>query len=491
MKYIKTIFLLSTLAILMQNCSLVEFTDVDNPNVTEEDFLKQNQSPEQMLKGLERQLAITLNRTVEMGEILSDNYFNNRTLSSKVFDKLVVLSSDQDVRYMQQQIHALRELALLGIEKVLPQHEDVSNDLKAEYYFFKGMSELFAGEYFTYLPASVNGEVLSSEENLNLAIDDFNTAIAESSDPAKINAYRLAKLRAMYNLGEDENIISFADQLISADNSFLRNAVYDGINGLNNSMQFFLFDSDNDEFAPLPSLDFLDPKYYNNGSPTTEQQSIAYLKIEEAYLIKAEAQLAGSQITQAKTTLKDLLVVVDNRPKVMIDDSRETRSGGNRESFFSPERGSYPLTDDYVVSFEGDAKEYSGLILDRQTGMIETYPVSGTSVTEADIDAAISEDEVLYLIYKLRQEVFIAEGRRVIDLGIKLQVADFEAISNDYVQAIHQEVQFPSFIQNLNLDQYPLDNFVNDTDAKKITIDYDFTKMIVQNKTATEVVPFF
>jgi hypothetical protein len=120
------------------------------------------------------------------------------------FDKLVILSSDQDVRKIQQQIHALRELALPGIEKVVPAHPFTSEDIIAEYFFFKGMSELFAGEYFTYLPASSSGTVLSSQENLELAVEDFNMAISKSSNENKIVSYKIAKLRALYNLGKKQ-----------------------------------------------------------------------------------------------------------------------------------------------------------------------------------------------------------------------------------------------------------------------------------------------
>ncbi|WP_421919602.1 hypothetical protein [Marinifilum sp.] len=479
------------IALLLQNCDLVDFTDVNNPNVTEDVFIGLESAPEETLAGLERQMAQTLNRNIEFGEILSDNYFNNRSLSSKVFDKLTILDSDQDVRYFQQQIHALRELALLGIEKVLPAHPTTDENIVGEYYFFKGMSELFAGEYFTYFPVSVSGEIVSSQQILQLAIEDFDIAISKSSDDEKLTSYKIAKLRALYNLGNTNKALELANELASKNMNFYRSAAYDGLNGLNNSFQFYLFDSEQDEFAPLPSLDFLDPKFFNLGSPTTEQHEVAYLKMEEVYLVKAEAELASSNIPEAKTVLKTLLKIVDARPKVNLDDSRETRSGGNRESFFSTDRGSYPLTADYVVSFAGDDKEYTNLILDRQEGDIIAHPISGTSVSDAVIDEALSEDEVLYLIYKMRQEIFISEARRVIDLGIKLPIADFEAISNTNVTSEHLVAQIPDFISNLDLSGYPLDNFTNDLINKKITIDYDFNKFLVNNKNTSEVVPFF
>jgi hypothetical protein len=91
----------------------------------------------------------------------------------------------------------------------------------------------------------------------------------------------------------------------------------------------------------------------------------------------------------------------------------------------------------------------------------------------------------------MRQEIFIAEGRRVTDLGIKLQVADFEAISNSNVLPEHQEPQIPAYIKSMDLTQFPLDNFTNDAVNKKVIIDHDFTKLIVSNRETNEVAPFY
>ncbi|NJO03937.1 MAG: hypothetical protein HC880_21700 [Bacteroidia bacterium] len=67
-------------------CELVDPTDVDNPNLTDEAFIATPRAIIPWMNGLERQMAITLNETVQFAELISDNYFNNRTLSSKVFD---------------------------------------------------------------------------------------------------------------------------------------------------------------------------------------------------------------------------------------------------------------------------------------------------------------------------------------------------------------------------------------------------------------------
>lgn len=473
----------------LNSCELLTFTDVNNPNVTEEDFILQENAPEQTLYGLERQMALTLNKTIVLGEILSDNYFSNRTYSSKVFDKLTILSSDQDVRYFQQQIHALRELAQLGIEKVVPAHPEMSQNIEAEYYFFRGMSKLYAGEYFTYLPETSNGKVLSSAENINSAIDDFKTAVSYSNDAENITSYKLAQLRAYFRLGQLTNVNVLTLELSTIDEDFYRGAAYDGANSLDNEMQYGLYDSEYDELAPLPSLDFLDPKYFYLTSSSDEQSEVAYLKAEEVFLIKAEASIAESDLYTAQEALKKVLDIVSQRPQIRLNDSREMRNGGNRESFFSSDRGSYPTTSNYKVMFKDGATQYEHLILDRQESDILVSPISGTSVTAADVEAITSLDDLLYLVYKMRQEIFIAEGRRVTDLGIKLMIDDLEASSNENVLPEHTVAYIPFFISNLDLLSYPLDNFRNDTVNKVITIDYDMTKMIVDNKGEQSVVP--
>ena len=49
--------------------------------------------------------------------------------------------------------------------------------------------------------------------------------------------------------------------------------------------------------------------------------------------------------------------------------------------------------------------------------------ISGTSVTAARIDAITTVDDGLYVLYLMRQEIFLAEGRRMADLGMRMPVA--------------------------------------------------------------------
>lgn len=70
---------------------------VKNPNVTDDVYLNTPYATKSWIIGLRRQTALTLNQVVTNTELVSDNYFNNRTLSSKVFDIPQIQNFDLDV----------------------------------------------------------------------------------------------------------------------------------------------------------------------------------------------------------------------------------------------------------------------------------------------------------------------------------------------------------------------------------------------------------
>ncbi|MEN7548398.1 hypothetical protein AAG747_10795 [Rapidithrix thailandica] len=475
-KYIYSIALAASLS----GCSFLNPTEVTNPNVTDEVFVDNPNAAASWLNGMRRQLALTLNQTVVLGELTSDNYYNNRTQSSKVFDIPQIISTDVDVNTLQATVQKLREMGYFGIETVAPKDAATTDDMLAEMYFLRGIASMFCGEYFVGLPGSALSEIMHPEQHLHLAIADFEKAMSLSDDVSQKTACLLAMARSYYHMGDKTNAVKYAEDVLVADPMYIKEIGYDGVNGVSNSMQFFLFDSSNDEFAPLPRLDFLDPKYYSIGNPDQDQKPVALLKAEEAYFILAEAALADNQLEKAKTQLKNLLQeVIAQRPTASIDDSKETRSGGNRTD--------YPLTDDYWLKTNPDAPARTGFILDRQKGNVTIPVVSGTSVTAVEIDAATTVDELLETLYLMRQEVFLAEGRRVIDLGIKYPVSDIEYRNNSNVQAEHIRAQIPDFIPG----NRELDDFTNDVENKQITLTIDMNKVLVENKTNPAVVPFF
>ncbi len=475
MKISKSIAYIAVLAgATLSGC---ELTEVINPNVTDEVYLQTPNSSRTWVNGLRRQLASTMNQVVVSTELVSDNYFNNRTLSSKVFDIPQIERYDLDVTNLQKEIHRLREMAAYGLDKVIPADNSSTSADKAEMLFYRAYAHLLSGELFVALPASARGAVLTPEEHLNRAIEGLDEAITLHPDQEMKQAYTLLKARAYYRLGDTANATKFAEELL-ANKDLLFQVKYDGINGLENSMQTFLFSSTFNEFAPLPRLDFLDPKYFHQTTVTADQKPIAIAKAEEAYLILAEAAIASGDVDGAKQYLRELLTgVVSQRPVVMLDDSKETRNGGNRTD--------YPLTAARVkFSPTGDPRE--DYVLNRGQGNIKAYPVSGTKVTAEDIDAISGQDQALYLLYLLRQEIFFAEGRRMTDLGIKFPVSETEALNNNNVTEAHQTAQLPSFIPVAR----EMDDFTYEAQSQVVTMKHDMNQVLVQHKSAPEIFPF-
>ncbi len=472
----KHILKLTIILFLLSGCQLAE---VENPQVSNDKFINSPQAAASWINGVRRQLALTTNQVIEFTELVSDNYFNNRTLSSKVFDIPEIPFIDIDVNRIQASFHALRTAAEYGLEEVLPFDERATAEDEAILRFYKGIAYLYNGVYFTGLPAETLGEVFPWEQHLQIAIQEFDQAIALTGNADLELAATLAKARAHYRLGDQNSAVSSAQQVINGSNQLNYQVRFDGNNGVNNQFQFYLFDSSNDEFAPLPRLDFLDPKFYSVSNPSQEQKPVSLFKAEEAYLIVAEAQIADNQLDEAKTTLKNLLSeVIANRPLATFDDSRETRSGGNRTD--------YPLSAEVMVKFSPDAPAQEGFILDRQAGPVTVPTVSGTSVTADQIDAAATADALLEILYLMRQEIFIAEGQRMADLGIKFPIAETEVLNNPNSTDAFTTAQIPDFIPR----NFGMDDFAYDEANNMVTMAFNMNRVIVENKNSAFVAPF-
>jgi tetratricopeptide (TPR) repeat protein len=469
----KTLIILSA-ALVLSSC---ELTKVESPNVTDDVYVTTPYITKSWIVGLRRQLALTLNQVIVNTELVSDNYFNNRTLSSKVFDIPQIPNYDLDVNNIQSAVHRLRELSEFGLSAVVPADKSTLPAEKAEMLFMNAYAHLLSAELFVGLPGSAKGPVLSPSEHYNLALSALEQAIALQTDPNEKLAYTLVKARVYYGLGnatkaKEAALAAMANKLL------LKQVFFDGQNSAPNDFQTYIFSSTNNEFAPLPRLDFLDPKYFHTTTIAQDQKPVSFVKSEEAYLILAEAQVSENDLGTAKTTLKNLLSdVVQKRPVFSLDDKKETRNGGNRTD--------YPLKA-VKVKFDANDSPREGYVLDRQAGNIAIATISGTKVTATDIDLAQSQDELLYLVYRLRQEIFFAEGRRMTDLGIRFPVSNTEQLNNPNVRPEHGVAQIPAFIP-LNR---AMDDFTNDTGSGIVTMKYDMNKVLIANKKAIEIFPF-
>ncbi|NJO03935.1 MAG: tetratricopeptide repeat protein [Bacteroidia bacterium] len=291
--------------------------------------------------------------------------------------------------------------------------------------------------------------------------------------------YRLAIARCYYDLGDRNNAITFAEQVINQSPEYVRFIRYDALNGLTNEMQTLSAEGV-DDFQPLPRLDFLDPKY--SGATAIEEAPIAILKAEEAYFILAEAQIADNQLVNAQTTLKTLLALIAQRPVKTIDDSAENRGreGGNRQD--------YPNNPAYLIAASPNDPLLGGLVLDRQAGPVSVPAISGTSVDSAAIDLANTEETLLELLYLMRQEVFIAEARRMFDLGIKFPISQIEVNNNANIEPNSPfiQAQIPDFIPG----NFGMDEFTANEANLEIVINFNMNRILVQNRASEFVLPF-
>ena len=473
MKNLKYILMVMAVT-FVTSCDLVTPDDIINPNVDETAFLNSDNPMETWVNGTEKELALHMSDFVELMEILSDNYFNNYTRSSKVFDIPQLLYNDADVTTLQRHVGALREMADYGLTTVAAADAKTTDADRFHLLWVKAYSHLLAGDFFRALPDKNGGPAVEWSQHLQEALDVLEQALLlAQNDDDRALVHTLAA-RAAHRLGNRQLAVTHADRALALKGNLLRQVHFDNKNGVLNRAQEAIW---SDWFQPLPRLDFLDPKYYQMSS--SDQCSITLAKAEENYLILAEAALASGDLSGAKTQLKALLTLVKSRPvQTGINDQLEGRYNGGLKVF--------PNDPAYRVQASPNDPLREGLIIDRRPPMLIDIPyISGTSVTQAMIDALDNHNSALELLYLMRQEIFFAEGRRPADLGIRLPLCEVEAAhaSNgaEYTQA-----WIPSFIP-LNGG---MDDFTIDQQAMTVTIAHNMNRVIVDNAHSADVAPF-
>jgi tetratricopeptide (TPR) repeat protein len=465
-------------------------TTVENPSVTDQAFLRAPGAMQSWLTGCERQAALTIDQILLGAEVASDNYFNNRTLFNRVFDIPRFETSDVDVATIAQTVARLRSMAEYGLVTVAVADQATTNNQRAELLFFKALALSYAGDYFVTLPAEPLGTPLTSRENYQRAVETLQQAIQLSTDNATKYAYYLLLARVYYHLGDKTNAALNAQLVISGVPNFTRFAQFDPqtVNGATNTMQIAL-STGQDEFEPLPRLDFLDPKYYRRSA--AQESPVCLLKGEEAFLILAESQLADGQVTKARATLKDMLAVVDARPVELVNDAAEQR--GRRGGTVR-----YPLSDTVKVASSPDVTPNLGYIRSRGAGspLVPVPIVSGTSVSKSALNNTDDALQMLETLYLMRQEIFMAEGRRMVDLGMKFPLSILEIQNNPQAAASTTSTttsprplpqpQIPSFIPSNS----EMNEFTYDEARGVVVIKHNMNRIIVQNRTSPFVVPF-
>lgn len=462
----------------LSGCDALDPTEVTNPTVTEESFVGTPNSALSWARGVERQLAVTMNQVLMGTEVVSDNLFNNRTLYSKVFDFPEIENTDFDVRNIQSGVHRLRRGADEGLNIYVPGDPNATDQVKAELHFLRGYAYLLGGELFVALPGEPGGEALPPSAHFTAAIADFTAARGLTSNATLRGAALLGIARAHYGNGNKAGARQAAQEIRTSAPTLLRNAQFDQTGGATSTIQTAVYTSVNNEFQPLPRLDFLFPKYYQRSAGA--QSPVAIMKGEEAFLILAEAALSDGNTAEARSVLKELIGVVAGRPVETVNEAgqRRGRGGGTKV---------YPNKATTLVAASADDTPRAGLVLDR-TATTRVPTVSGTSVTAAMIDGAADATALLELVYLMRQEIFVLEGRRMTDLGIRFPVALDEGLTNPNVGADSPalQAQLPSFIPG----NAGLDAFTYTDGAALATVTHNMNRVIVQNRTSPAVAPF-
>lgn len=466
-------------ALAMVRCDFLDPRSVTNPNVTEEGFLRTPNAAANWTRGVERQLAVTMNELVMGSEVVSDNVFNNRTLFSKVFDIPQIDATDFDVTHIQRAVHRLREMADEGLTRVAAADPSTSNETRARLHFHRGMAHLFAAEFFVGLPGEAGGPVLEPTVHLAKAVEDFDRVGRLSTDADTRAAALLAIARAHHRAGKLSEAVAAAAEVRAAAPNLLRTVQFDVTAGPTNQMQFAIYDSGQNEFQPLPRLDFLFPKYFSTSA--TDQKPIPVLKGEEAFLILAEARIAQGNLAEARTLLEELVDRVAARPTALVNDRGQAR--GRRGGTWI-----YPNSASLRVSASPQDEPRAGLVLTRSGDPVRVPLVSGTSVTREMLAGATSATQLLELLYLMRQEIFVLEARRMVDLGIRFPVALEEAQVNPKVGTSSPALtaRIPSFIpRDLGLDRFAY----RDGDTLAV-IRFNMNRVLVENRTSNAVLPF-
>ena len=476
--------LLTGSLVLVAGCDLLDPTNVENPDILQEEFLSFPEPTATWVRGLDRQMAVVLDELITPAEIASDNYTNTQTFFNQFMDNLVFDFTDTNINQILREISQLREEAQFGLNRVVPADTAETPTQVAELHFYLGMAYLMQGEYFRLAPPDSAAAPAPPEQHYQAAVDAFNQAIELTTDDSRGVGYRIALARTYRMLGDRDNARAQAQQVIDADPDYLRFAAYDNTNGPFSDIQDALYDRGTfDDLQPLPRLDFLDPKYFTDAAPNSsddDDADIAFIKGEEAYLILAEAQLAAGELDAAKQTMRELLELVADRPRTELMDVDEGRTQRNPSS--------RPNTSDFVVAFSPADTFHTGLVVSRA----ENFPVpviSGTHVTDDILDRVSSLEGLLEQLYLLRQEIFIAEGRRFVDLGLKWPVSEREVINNPNIAEGDPATEgvIPDFLPPAT----EIEAFQIDEDQNQVIIQHNLNRILANNRASDLAVPFF
>ncbi len=463
-------------------CDFLDPTEVENPRTTDDDLAAANQPVRSLLPGLRAQFSRAIGSTVVATAVATDDYSINGTglggndmdFPELVTPNTAVINSTGATLGIYWNLQELRALSDFVLNDIAPNDENAPDALLAEAHYYRGMAFLMQAENFTAVPTETNETPVPASTLFARAQDDLQTALTlDEGGPFALPA-EAALARLARGTGDTGTAATLASAVLTSDPSFLFQQAFDEQN-LVNAPHLYIVTRALKELQPLPRLDFLDPKY------TARDAGIAVAKAEEMHLILAEVALDAGQPGTARGHLLDALALVAERPTTAFADD---------DPRFDNDLNPRPRTSDIAIAFEPGGDFVEGLVLDRpceDDACITTPNVSGTSVTEAQLNAA-DADELTRLLYLMRQEILLLEGRRLHDLGLRfpMMLREIEQNPNTTEGDSGTEMVIPAYIPPSNeLDLYtPVEIYDEDgnTVEPEITMLHDMNRVLATER---------
>ncbi|MFN3385052.1 MAG: tetratricopeptide repeat protein [Candidatus Thermochlorobacter sp.] len=441
--------------------NLFDPTRVQNDNVTEDNLIANpDNTTRGILTGLRRTLTIGYGALGTLTELASDNYTNATSFVSQLLDTpSLIASTDLTLSGGAAYFNLLRvnAVAEFAFTSIIPNDRQATNLQRAEIRFLQGLALTLLAENWSHFPIEDKGQPRAAREVIEIAVQRLQEAQTFAATTPNVTAANnlgdgvgdiranilLALARAQRLLGNKAEARRNAEQALQRRADYVYYVHPDITNGpVPDIYNHALIRTDNN-FQPLPRLEFLDPKCASIQGATP----LPLLKAEECHLILAEIALSDNNLAEARAQMRSAVALARRRPTELFSDANERRiaspAGPSLAALTSaanfPGPGNLPsrilvLSSPSVrLTSNADSVYAASLVRRRGAGSPQfALPViSGTSLTEADIDALPADRTAMVrTLYLLRQEIFFLEARRMSDLGIRFPVPERQTQTN-------------------------------------------------------------
>ena len=481
-----TVYLVGFL-VLLGGCDFLDATEVSNPRTTPEELAAATEPTAALLPGMRAQFGRALNAVVVATAVGSDDYSSHRTglggnemdFPRGIIPNTSLISSDETGSLgIYWHLQELRSLGDFILDEIAPNDETSTSEQLSEARYYRGMAYLMQGENFVALPTLADESPVPAGTLLQRAVADFTEAVNLDAVGEFGSRATAALARAHRALGNVAEAGQFAQAALDASGSeFLYMQTYDNTSGdvtLDNLPHAYLVSRTLQEMQPLPRLDFLDPKY------VTDDASIVTEKAEEMYLILAEVAMAGGDYNTARTLMVQASDLANTRPTASLDDTDQR---------LNDDLNIRPRSTEIVVAADANSPFRQGLVLTRPAEL-ETPTISATSISADSLANVLLSDELQLrrLLYTLRQEIMLLEGRRLQDLGIRfpMMLREIDTNTNITQGDIGTEVLVPDYIPPSNeMDQYGPISLYDADEAlvvNEVTILHDMNLIIARDR---------